>query len=297
MTAPIEEQLLIRFTGQKEVRDVVQAQALLLSARDQHAAAQAEVSAARWAVAWAALRLSPVRMGVPAWILSLVTASLVGLLAALFLGLVIGCGVIAAVLTMVVLFLVIGGAMLFVLGDAPGETDDNRSAVRNQTLRHARERLAKVRSAADAARRDWERYHALVQGLRQALDYPLHRLLSTDWDAMSGEQFERFLVDVFAFLGYRVTHCGHSGDQGADLILELGELRIAVQAKCYSGSVGNAAVQEVFAAKAHYQCHRCVVITNSSFTAAARDLAASTGCLLIEGHQLPDLIRGKIRLS
>lgn len=112
---------------------------------------------------------------------------------------------------------------------------------------------------------------------------------------MDGGEFESFLAEVFRHLGFQVERTGRTGDQGVDLIVRRGKC-IAVQAKCYSGSVGNAAVQEVFAGQAHCKCDSCAVITSSVFTRQARDLAASTGCLLIEGNQLADLILEKINL-
>jgi len=39
---------------------------------------------------------------------------------------------------------------------------------------------------------------------------------------------------------------------------------------------------------------RCVVITTSFYSNAARALAASANCMLIEGEQIRDLILGRI---
>jgi HJR/Mrr/RecB family endonuclease len=150
----------------------------------------------------------------------------------------------------------------------------------------------------DSALRDIQQLHAqakqLYDGLVQARDYPLSRLLSADVRAMSGPDFERFLAEVFLFLGYAVRPTGKTGDQGVDLIVSRGPEKVAVQAKCYSGTVGNWAVQEAFTGMTVHGCHRCAVITSSTFTASARNAAAATGCILIEGHQIGSLIRGKI---
>lgn len=61
--------------------------------------------------------------------------------------------------------------------------------------------------------------------------------------------------------------------------------------------MGNSAVQEAHAGMSFYHCHAAAVITNPTFTKGARELAASVRCILIDGSQIPDLIRGKIRLS
>ena len=50
--------------------------------------------------------------------------------------------------------------------------------------------------------------------------------------------------------------------------------------KRWKGNIGVGAVQEIVAAKAHYQCQQAMVVTNSAFTLAARQLAASNGVTL-----------------
>ena len=57
-----------------------------------------------------------------------------------------------------------------------------------------------------------------------------------------------------------------AGDFGADLILHGPEGRITVQAKRYSGNVGNKAVQEAYSGMAHYGADKGWVVTNSRFT-------------------------------
>jgi len=50
------------------------------------------------------------------------------------------------------------------------------------------------------------------------------------------------------------------------LILHKDHQRIAVQAKCYTGSVGVAAVQEALSGMAYYQCQTAWVITTGNYT-------------------------------
>ena len=117
-------------------------------------------------------------------------------------------------------------------------------------------------------------------------------------DAMSGQQFERFLVRLFRELGYGVRHVGGGGgDFGADLVVERGGVRIAVQAKNYeSGKVGNEAVQQAIAGATYYDCQQAMVVTNSSFTRAARQQAErSTIPVTLWGRrQLERAISGRI---
>ena len=50
------------------------------------------------------------------------------------------------------------------------------------------------------------------------------------------------------------------------------EIRYAIQCKRYSSVLGNTPVQEVCAGKALYNCQIGVVMTNSRFTQAAKEL-------------------------
>ena len=110
------------------------------------------------------------------------------------------------------------------------------------------------------------------------------------WRRLSGENWECFLTDLFKAHGYSVELTKVSGDQGVDLIVQYSRFRLAVQAKGYSGSVGNAAVQEAVAGRIFYNCTHCAVITNSTFTKSARELASRTSCVLISESEIDDLI-------
>ena len=71
-----------------------------------------------------------------------------------------------------------------------------------------------------------------------------------------------------------------SGDQGVDVIAERDGIKIGIQAKCYSEPVGNAAVQEVIAGISYYKLDKGFVVTNSTFTTAAKRLAEETHVIL-----------------
>jgi HJR/Mrr/RecB family endonuclease len=61
---------------------------------------------------------------------------------------------------------------------------------------------------------------------------------------LSGTDFETLLYRLYVAMGYSVRKTGKTGDQGCDLVVNMGDQRTVVQAKCYNGSVGNAAVQQ-----------------------------------------------------
>lgn len=112
-----------------------------------------------------------------------------------------------------------------------------------------------------------------------------------DVDRLSGYAFESFLRDLYSRMGYSVEQTRLSGDQGADLVVVKAGERTVVQAKCYSGNVGNYAVQEIVAACNLYAAHKAVVVTNSFFTQAAIELASVNRVELIDRNRLEALIR------
>jgi hypothetical protein len=111
-----------------------------------------------------------------------------------------------------------------------------------------------------------------------------------DVDKMSGFEFEGFLSKLFRKMGYSVIQTKLSGDQGADLIIEQSKKKTVVQAKCYSGKIGNKAIQEVVASIKHYNAADGIVVTNSHFTSSAVKLADSNGVRLIDRDKLKELI-------
>lgn len=106
----------------------------------------------------------------------------------------------------------------------------------------------------------------------------------------TGTQFELYLVNLFKNLGYKAKHNGKSGDQGADVILKKEDYVYAVQAKYYTGKLGNTPVQEIAGALKFYNANQGVVVTNSEFTTGAEELAKSNNVILIDGKDLKKLI-------
>lgn len=108
----------------------------------------------------------------------------------------------------------------------------------------------------------------------------------------SGEEFEDFLCEKINELPY--VNCQKTkatGDQGVDLIVEVGGKKIAVQCKLYSYPVGNDAVQQVIAGKVYYKCDEAIVVSNASFTTAAKELASTAGVLLVNYRDIKTEIK------
>lgn len=101
-----------------------------------------------------------------------------------------------------------------------------------------------------------------------------------------GDDFEHLVVRLYDAMGYASKRVGGHGDQGGDVLASKNGDNILIQAKCYTGSVGNAAVQQAVAARQYYGCTKTVVITTSFFTTEALALAKSNSVELIDGKLL-----------
>lgn len=115
-------------------------------------------------------------------------------------------------------------------------------------------------------------------------------LLSTI-DNMSGTEFEEYsakLLEANGFANIIVTQ--GSGDHGIDILAEKDGISYAIQCKCYSGNIGNAAVQQALAGRKYYKKDIAVVLTNQYFTTQAQEEAAAFGVKLWDRDKLNELI-------
>jgi hypothetical protein len=108
-------------------------------------------------------------------------------------------------------------------------------------------------------------------------------------DFMSSTDFEDYMAEVFRKQGYEVQLTPPTGDQGVDLLLNKQGLRVAIQLKRYQGGVGNKAVQEIHSGVDFYDADEGWVITTSTYTRSARELANKLGIRLIDGLELKQL--------
>ncbi|WP_428306513.1 restriction endonuclease [Lacipirellula sp.] len=168
-------------------------------------------------------------------------------------------------------------------------------------IQNAELRLRTAKETAEALGVELSNVDRVIRVDQQSLDailksvqYQREELLKENWRAMRDTDWEQFLARAFRLLGATVETTRVTGDQGVDLVVEIGPLRYAIQAKGYYSSVGNGAVQEAVAGMAHYRCNACAVITNSRFTGSAEILAASNRCKLIGEEHIADLVLGKL---
>lgn len=112
----------------------------------------------------------------------------------------------------------------------------------------------------------------------------------SDIDLMSGYEFEKFISKLFQKMGYKAYATQESNDQGVDVIAEKGDVKVAIQTKCYNGTVGNSAIQEIVAGMKYYEADKAMVITNSTFTKSAVELAKKNNVQLWDRKTLIDKI-------
>lgn len=103
---------------------------------------------------------------------------------------------------------------------------------------------------------------------------------------MTGLEYEEFVATRLKIEGYTdVTVTKASGDHGADIlaVTQTG-ITAVIQCKLYKGVVGQEAVQQAVSAREYYHRSQAIVITNSTFTPAAKDFAQHTDTILIENY-------------
>lgn len=139
------------------------------------------------------------------------------------------------------------------------------------------------------AARDAEVKAAIDRQVAAHLGAEVERLGHGEVEGLSPAAFEAHCAQVLAAQGWAARTTALTGDQGADILAEKGGVKLIVQCKLLSRPVGNKAVQEAHAAKAHFGARHAAVVTNADFTRSARDLAATTGVLLLHHSQLGEI--------
>jgi restriction system protein len=110
--------------------------------------------------------------------------------------------------------------------------------------------------------------------------------MSTD---MSPAEFEHWCSTALHAAGWKARPTGATGDQGADVVADKDGITVVLQCKLHKSPIGNKAVQEALAAKAHYGASAAAVVTNAAFTRSAEALSRTTGVLLCHYSDLERL--------
>jgi hypothetical protein len=104
-----------------------------------------------------------------------------------------------------------------------------------------------------------------------------------------GVEFELWVEKSLQQFGWSTKVTPPSNDQGVDIIAKKNAWEIAIQCKRYEGPVSNDAVQQIVAGKYHYGVAHAAVITNSSYTISAKNLAISNNVLLLKVIDIPNI--------
>lgn len=111
-------------------------------------------------------------------------------------------------------------------------------------------------------------------------------------DTMDPLEFERYVATLLKHRGFTNVRLTERYDYGVDIIAEKDGVRWGVQVKRYSNLVKAEAVRQVFTALVRYKCDRSMVVTNSTFSRPAQELADDNNCVLIDRDELAQWIVG-----
>ncbi len=106
---------------------------------------------------------------------------------------------------------------------------------------------------------------------------------------MEGVEYERHCAYILKNSGWKTSLTKGSGDQGVDIHAIKNNIIVAIQCKRLSKPVGNKAVQEALAGMQFVKANFSVVVTNSTYTPKAREIARETGTFLLTDNDLPHL--------
>lgn len=112
---------------------------------------------------------------------------------------------------------------------------------------------------------------------------------NVDVASLDPYEYEHFCASLLKSAGWDTHVTVASGDQGVDIVATRGGKTLVVQAKRYTNSVGNAAVQQVFSGKQHMRADLAAVVSPAPYTRSAQELARTTGVLLLHHDALSSL--------
>lgn len=135
--------------------------------------------------------------------------------------------------------------------------------------------------------------HVLASYIETSLSTMHEDNSAIDEDA-SGLEYEVFLVNRLRSSGFDASLTKQSGDQGVDILIESDHMNIAIQAKYYSSNIGNSAVQEAYSGMGYYGAQIAMVVTNSSYTKSAKELASTLNVLLCHHDDMVEVVTSLI---
>jgi len=118
--------------------------------------------------------------------------------------------------------------------------------------------------------------------------------LQNDFTGNDPYKYEEFIKELLRDEGFSAKRTRGSGDYGVDVIASKGGKIYAIQCKLYNHPVGTKAVQEIVSGRIFYRTDFAIVVSDNSFTDAARSLARRSDVALTHHknllHKLASLI-------
>ncbi len=126
---------------------------------------------------------------------------------------------------------------------------------------------------------DWHAFN-LRTYIQSAIPYRMARTNPFD--------FEKVMAMAFTEANYSVEQTPKTGDYGADLLIDQGHTRRAVQLKRYTSgqAIGVRDINQLVGAAVRYGCDQKLLTTTSRFTAKAQEHAAKLDVELWDWPQL-----------
>ncbi len=112
-------------------------------------------------------------------------------------------------------------------------------------------------------------------------------------DNLNGPEFEHYIAKLLSANGFHNVTLTEKYDFGVDIIAKKNGIIYGIQVKRYSNLVKASAIRQVVTGLKVYKCDQAMVITNSSYSNVAKQLAQANNCILIDRKRLNKLIQRK----
>lgn len=112
-----------------------------------------------------------------------------------------------------------------------------------------------------------------------------------DIDNLNPLEFEQFVRELFSLQGYKAWTTKKTYDNGADVVAEKNNERIAIQVKHSNKSINGYGVYQAVRGRNNYKAEKAILITNNEFTNQAKLDAADFNVKLIDSHEVSKFLR------
>lgn len=111
-------------------------------------------------------------------------------------------------------------------------------------------------------------------------------MTAAEWKALSWQDLELEFCSLCCNLGYHANLTCSGADDGVDVIVWDGNVKIAVQCKQYGRPVGVSTVRELLGAQSDHDAHKCALVAPGGLTRPARHKAEKRGVLVLTATKL-----------